>query len=70
MSEMVDRIVRVLKTECRMSEPEEYVARAVLRAMREPPTEAMDIADHAIITDSWERSAKSVWQAMIDAAVK
>lgn len=43
-------------------------ARTAIEALRKP-SEAMEIAGHEVLVDSWRRSAETVWAAMIDAAL-
>ena len=73
MSEMIERIATVMRAAYVTDINPHWngVARAVIEAMREP-TEAMAVAGAEWVDDGMalKTSAETVWQAMIDAALK
>ncbi len=77
MSEMVERVAKVISTELDRLERRrgyhltaESFARLVIAAMREP-TKAMDDAGFEIARDCYDAApADQIWEAMIDEALK
>ena len=66
MSEMADRIGRVIAFGMGTDEAPENIARKVLEAMRKP-TEAMS---NAGFNNEWCSGPDLAWEAMIDAALR
>lgn len=67
MSEMVDRVERVIFQGRLEGEPCSAIACAVIKAMREP-TSKMVVA--VLQTSARDVPAERMWQAMIDEALK
>lgn len=84
VSEMLERATRaIMETECERSSCEMRVvgfcmcrdkARAVLTAIREPTPAMIAASNYARVPanadPSWEENSASIYQAMIDAALK
>ena len=69
-SEMVDRICDLLMEHgCGNSQQCEKTARAAIAAIREP-TEAMQVAGHAVRVDIPHCGTDEIYTAMIDAALR